>query len=113
MFRRILAIAGIFVCSFLAWMVLGTSIFLRTESAGSALSGRVASTWGEAQEQHPPSVLYWRQEPRTVEVQEDGKKVKKTEMVNVTKNVPLDSSKIVADFHIDYRQKGLLWFSTY
>jgi hypothetical protein len=27
--------------------------------------------------------------------------------------VPLDSSRIVADFHIDYRQKGLLWFSTY
>jgi hypothetical protein len=27
--------------------------------------------------------------------------------------VPLDSSQIVADLHIDYRQKGLLWFSTY
>src|SRR5215467_13681825 len=113
MFRRILAIAGIFVCSFLAWMVLGTSIFLRTENAGSVLSGRVASSWGEAQEQHPPTVTYSVSEPKTVEVEESGKKVKKTEMVKVAKGVGLDSSKIAADFHIDYRQKGLLWFSTY
>jgi hypothetical protein len=27
--------------------------------------------------------------------------------------VPLDSSRIKAEFHIEYRQKGLLWFSTY
>ncbi len=31
----------------------------------------------------------------------------------MTNAVPLDSSQIVADLHIDYRQKGLLWFSTY
>ncbi len=113
MVKRILAIVGIFVCSCVAWMILGTSIYLRTESAGSALSGRVASTWGEAQEQHPPAVSYLVPETKTVEVEENGKKVKKTEMVKVAKNVPLDSSKMAADFHIDYRQKGLLWFSTY
>lgn len=113
MVKKILAIIAIFVCSCVAWMILGTSLYLRTESAGSALSGRVASTWGEAQEQHPPAVSYLVPETRIVEVEEDGKKVKKTQVVNVAKNVALDSSKISADFHIDYRQKGLLWFSTY
>jgi len=113
MFKRIAAIAGIFVCSCVAWMILGTSIFLRSESAGSVLSGRVASTWGSAQEQHPPVVSYWVQETKTTEVEEKGQKVKKTELVNVPRPVALDSSKVGADFHIDYRQKGLLWFSTY
>ena len=94
-------------------MILGTSIYLRTENAGSVLGGRVASTWGQTQEQRPPAVSYGVQEARVVQVEENGQKIKKTEMVNVAKNVPLDSSTIVADFHIDYRQKGLLWFSTY
>lgn len=113
MLKRILAIAGIFACSCVAWMILGTSIYLRTENAGSALSGRVASTWGEAQEQRPPEVSYLTPETKTIEVTENGQKIKKTETVNVARTVPLDSSRIAADFHIDYRQKGLLWFSTY
>jgi inner membrane protein involved in colicin E2 resistance len=113
MMKRIAAIIAIFACTCVAWMILGTSIFLRTESTGSQLSGRVASTWGTAQEQHPPSVSYVTQEMKTVEVEENGKKIKKTEPRNVTTGVQLDSSRIVADFQIDYRQKGLLWFSTY
>lgn len=113
MVKRILAIIAIFVCTCVAWMILGTSIFLRTDSAGTLLSGRVASAWGSAQEQHPPTVSYLRPQQKIVEVEEDGKKVKKNETVQVTTHVPLDASQIRADFHIDYRQKGLLWFSAY
>ena len=113
MVKRILAIIAIFMCASAAWMVLGTSIFLRTESAGSQLSGRVASTWGAAQEQHPPSVGYYIMETRVVEVEENGKKVQKSVTRDVFNPVLLDSSRVAADFHIDYRQKGLLWFGTY
>src|SRR5262245_56614670 len=113
MVKRIMAIIAIFVCTCVAWMILGTSIFLRTQSAGNLLSRRVASAWGSAQEQHPPMVSYLRPEHRLVEVEEDGKKVKKDTTVQVTMNVPLDASQIRADFQIDYRQKGLLWFSAY
>jgi inner membrane protein involved in colicin E2 resistance len=113
MLKRILAIIAIFVCTCVAWMILGTSIYLRTESAGSELSSRVASTWGTAQEQHPPVASYATKVTKTVETEENGKKIKKTETHDVINAVPLDSSQIVADLHIDYRQKGLLWFSTY
>ena len=113
MVKRILAIIAIFVCTCVAWMILGTSLFLRTDSAGTLLSGRVASAWGSAQEQRPPTVSYVRPEQKLVEMEEDGKKVKKNETVQVTIPVALDGSRIRADFHIDYRQKGLLWFSAY
>jgi len=113
MLKRILAIIAIFACTCVAWMILGTSIYLRTENAGSELSSRVASTWGTAQEQHPPVASYLTKATKTVETEENGKKIKKTETHDVSNVVPLDSSQIVADLHIDYRQKGLLWFSTY
>jgi inner membrane protein involved in colicin E2 resistance len=113
MLKRILAIIAIFACTCVAWMILGTSIYLRTENAGSELSSRVASTWGTAQEQHPPVASYVTKVTKTVETEENGKKIKKTETHDVTNVVPLNSSQIVADLHIDYRQKGLLWFSTY
>jgi inner membrane protein involved in colicin E2 resistance len=113
MIKRIAAIGFIFVCTSVAWMILGTSIFLRTNQAGSALSGRVASTWGASQEQKPPAVNYFCHVVKTMEVEENGKKVNKTETKDIAVYVPLDSSKVTADFHVDYRQKGLLWFSTY
>jgi inner membrane protein involved in colicin E2 resistance len=113
MVKRILAIIAIFACTCVAWMILGTSIFLRTENAGSELSGRVASTWGTGQEQHPPVASCVSKVTKTVETEENGKKIEKTETRDVTNAVPLNSSQIVVDLHIDYRQKGLLWFSTY
>jgi inner membrane protein involved in colicin E2 resistance len=113
MLKRILAVIAIFACTCVAWIILGTSIYLRTESAGSELSSRVASNWGTAQEQHPPVASYVTKVTKTVETQENGKKIKKTETHDVTNAVPLDSAQIMADLHVDYRQKGLLWFSTY
>ena len=113
MFKRIAAIGFIFVCTGIAWMILGSSIFFRTGNAGSQLSGKVASTWGAEQEQRPPSITYYVTQNKTVEAEENGKRMQKTETVSVPIYVPMDSSKIAANFHIDYRQKGLLWFSTY
>lgn len=113
MLKRILAVIAIFACTCVAWMILGTSIYLRTENAGSELSSRVASTWGTAQEQHPPVPSYVTKITKTVETEENGKKIEKTETRDVSNVVPLESSQILADLHIDYRQKGLLWFSTY
>ena len=113
MLRRILAIAAIFFGASLAWAILGSTIFLRTDSAGGSLSGRVASTWGAAQQQAPPEVQYVWTESQTVTAEENGKKITREEKKERGQAVPLDSSRIEAQIHVDYRQKGLLWFSTY
>ena len=113
MLKRIVAIIAIFVCTAIAWAILGSTIFYRTYNAESGLSGRVASTWGAAQGQAPPSIAREWREQKTVEVEEKGKKTTRTESYLRSEPVKIDASRIVATLHIDYRQKGLLWFSTY
>jgi inner membrane protein involved in colicin E2 resistance len=113
MFKRIAAIMGIFACACVAWAILGSTIFYRTENSDSALSGRVTSAWGAPQEQRPPVIRYTWQENKSVTVEENGKKVAQTEQVERSVPATIDASRIVADLHLDYRQKGLLWFSTY
>ncbi len=113
MFKRIAAITGIFICSCIAWVVLGSTIFYRTDHSDSALSGRVTSTWGAPQEQNPPSISYHWQENKTLTAEENGKLVTRVEPVQMSAPAAIESSRILADLHLDYRQKGLLWFSTY
>jgi len=113
MFKRIAAIAFIFGCTAVAWAVLGSTIFYRTYNAESGLSGRVASTWGAPQAQAPPAIAREWQEEKTVEVEEKGKKTTRTEKQTHLEAVRIDASRVAANLHIDYRQKGLLWFSTY
>ena len=113
MVRQIAAIVVILICTSVAWVILGTTIFARTYDVGSNLSSRVESTWGAPEDQAPPVVGYQRQESKTVETEENGKKMRRAEVQLTRVPVALDGSRINADFHIDYRQKGLLWFSTY
>ena len=113
MLKRIAAIIVIFGCTAVAWAILGSTIFYRTYNAESGLSGRVASTWGAPQAQAPPAIAREWQEEKTVEVEEKGKKTTRTEKQTHSEAVKIDASRIAATLHIDYRQKGLLWFSTY
>src|SRR4051794_12540438 len=103
MLKRILAIFAIFVCTAIAWLILGSTIFYRTYNAQSGLSGRVASTWGEQQSQAPPSISREWHEERNVQVEEAGKKITRKESVLRSEPILLDASRIAATFHIDYR----------
>jgi len=113
MVKRIAAIVVIFGCSSVAWVILGSTIFYRTYNAGTSLTERVASSWGAPEQQLPPTIGYEWQRTEQVEVQEHGNTVLRPKVTTATKFVTVDGSQITADFHIDYRQKGLLWFSTY
>src|SRR5260370_11235165 len=113
MIKRIAAIIAIFVCTAVAWAILGSTIFYRTYSAESGLSGRVASPWGATQGQAPPAITREWQEEKIVEVEAKAKKTTRTEKQTRSEPVKIDGSRVAANLRVDYRQKGLLWFSTY
>jgi len=104
MSRNVLAIIAIFLCTSAAWMILGSSIVVRTESADSDLGPRVASTWGAPQQQTAPVMFTSRvvQKQNTNTVQQ-----------TITTALPLERSRIDVALNLEQRQKGLLWFPTY
>jgi len=111
--RQILALAFIFVCTTIAWIILGATISSRTYGANEQLQGHVASTWGTPQLQSPPTAHYAVQESKNSTTLEGGKLVVHEEKVE--RNIPLaiESTRIHVNINLDPRQKGLLWYSTY
>jgi len=113
MAKRIAALIFIFACTSAAWMILGATIFARTDSSDSALRGRVASTWGAPQEQSPPTASWTQTHMRKVETEEDNKKITRTVEETTAVYLPLESSRVEVSLGLEHRQKGLLWYSTY
>ena len=113
MLRQILALAFIFVCTTIAWMILGSTISSRTYGANEQLQGHVSSTWGTSQEQSPPTAHYIVTEPTSSTTVENGKIVVHNDKVERRIPLALESSRIRVKIDLDPRQKGLLWYSTY
>jgi inner membrane protein involved in colicin E2 resistance len=113
MTRKIIAIIFIFLCTSVAWAILGATIFARTYDSSSISTGQVESTWGAPQNQGPPTASFIMQVPKEGETVDNGRIIKKTWNENVAVDLPLESSKINVYLDLDHRQKGLLWYSTY
>jgi len=113
MTKRISAIAFIFLCTSVAWAILGATIFSRTYDSGAVSSNQVASLWGTAQNQAPPTASYKTTTTRQQPGFENGVTVVRTISEDHITPLPLESSKIDVDLDLQHRQKGLLWYSTY
>ena len=113
MTKRIIAIAFIFVCTSVAWAILGGTIFSRTYDSGSMSQNRVASTWGAEQNQSPPTASFKSQVTKQQETIENGQKIVKTVQEEFVTDLPLESSRVDVGLDLQHRQKGLLWYSTY
>ena len=111
--RRIAAIIFIFACSAVAWVILGSTLLVRTYAASDTLNGQVQSIWGAPQVQSPPTATYTVASQKTVESAENGISIKRVEEAHTAVTLPMDASVINVELGIDYRQKGLLWYSTY
>jgi len=111
--KQTLALAFIFICTTIAWVILGSTIFSRTYGSNQQLQGHVASTWGTAQEQSPPTASYTVTDTTSSTTVENGKLVVHNEKVERQIPLALEASRIRVNFHLDPRQKGLLWYTTY
>src|ERR1043166_5661631 len=113
MIKRVAAITFIFLCTAVAWAILGATIFERTYDSGSSSDTRVESTWGAPQSQSPPHAWFDEQIAKKETKTENGKTIETTTQETVTTQLPLESSHIDVDLNLEHRQKGLLWYSTY
>ena len=93
MLKHIIAIAFVFACAALAWVVLGATVRFRTHGQDAKLRQNVHQLWGAPQAQEAPT-LYWSA----------GEK---------RHTLPLHSSRIAVELALDHRRKGLLWYATY
>ena len=136
MIKRLFAIAFIFVCCSVAWMILGGTVVHRTETSGASTRSDVGELWGGPQTQHAPTIARLGERARTVtrqtaptptagpapvaaevaaEVAADHVVGTVTETVTETTRtpVPLAGTDVEADLRLAHRKKGLMWYPTY
>jgi len=89
MVKRLVAIGFIFACTSAAWIILGSTVYFRTNSSDDHLRGRVQSVWGTPQVQLAPRAEFGGQVASPA------------------------ASDINVDLQLEHRRKGLLWYSTY
>lgn len=90
---RMIAVAFIFAISAMAWVILGGSTWTRTEMANSELAGEFAGLFGAPQTQMAPRFS----------IVEGARPAP----------LPISGSDVTADFRLDQRQRGLMWYSGY
>jgi hypothetical protein len=98
---RLIGIIFIFVCTTIAWGILGASIMVRTDSGYAQLNRQVEGLWGSEHYQKAPTITL-----KTI--QKDGDKEKE-----VITPIELESSNVHVDLQLQHRRKGLLWYPTY
>jgi inner membrane protein involved in colicin E2 resistance len=113
MVKRIIAITLIFLCTSVAWVILGGTIFSRTYDSGAVSARQVASLWGTPQKQAPPTASYKTSTTRQQAGFENGVQVIRAITEDQITELPLESSNLDVDLDLQHRQKGLLWYSTY
>ncbi len=113
MWKRILAVAFIFICTSIAWAILGGTILSRSNGSSNILRGRVTSIWGMPQDAVAPYATYNEPVEKKVTNTTNGKVTDSVEWDFKAMPLPLDYSKIDVAVDLQHRQKGLIWYSTY
>jgi hypothetical protein len=113
MIQRLLALGFIFLCTTIAWFILGAATLSRTHSSSASLRGKVASTWGGPHNQRTPEASWKDWETRRETTTENGKTITREKEVAVRRPIPLEATRASVGLRLEHRQKGLLWYSTY
>jgi len=113
MISRLGAILFIFICTSVAWIILGGTVSMRSATQDHKLRGAVGQLWGTMQQQPAPLAFYETKRKVRTPVQLEKAVVYEDREVTDTHPLPLEASTIDVDLKLDYRRKGLLWYSTY
>jgi inner membrane protein involved in colicin E2 resistance len=107
------AIIFIFLCIAGAWGILAVTVMHRTETQDTILKTAVGQLWGTRQRQMAPQIYYQTIKQTKVETTKGAETVTETRDETVNHPLLLDGSDVKVMLGLDYRQKGLLWYSTY
>ena len=111
--KNIGALIFIFICTSIAWMILGGATTARTHSQDNKLKSAVGQLWGTYQYQNAPYVYYLTKGERKYSTIRGSETVIETRVDTVYHSINLDASNVKVDFDLAHRKKGLLWYSTY
>lgn len=93
--RRIIAVIFIFIAAAIGWMVLGMTVFVRSDMVDTRLGSRVADLCGSVLVQRTPEFSI---------------KIPGSDFVR--KILP-DSNNIKVNLKLEQRRKGLIWYPVY
>jgi inner membrane protein involved in colicin E2 resistance len=115
MFKNIAAVIVIYIFTCVLWAVLGSSIFIRSEGSHSSLKTSVESLWGTSQTQQAPLISFDKWGKQTTQKWNEKTQAYDNivEPVIVPEYLSLESSDVKVNLNMDYRKKGLNWYSTY
>lgn len=111
--RNIAALIFIFICTSVAWMILGGITTARTHEQDNKLKAAVGQLWGTVQMQYAPYVYYQTQKETKVKTVRGSETIEETKVETFDHPVTLEGSDIAVDFKLEHRKKGLLWYSVY
>lgn len=111
MFKNIIAIGFVYVIAVVGWMVLGTTIDLRTGSQDDRLKQSVGELWGTPLEQRAPKASLELERTPALATTNAAVNARAPEAEPI--NVPLVRSNINVGLDLEQRQKGLLWYSLF
>src|SRR6185436_10958574 len=112
--KTVASIGFVYVIATLGWFLLRTTIVSRTEDQQSTLKKEVGQLWGDPLTQPAPSSFLQVERIVQTEVYDQARQKKHMEKNTVIDRfgIPITKTDIRVDFHLDQRQKGLLWYST-
>lgn len=116
--KRLFGIAAVWLGCTFAWVVLGSTLLVRSDDSGMTGNGDVHQLWGAPAEQGQPRATY--EDVRLVDEQRtvtnpDGTTQQIQSQRPETTHVPLElvGTDIDVDLSLEHRRRGLSWYPTY
>ncbi len=113
MFKKIAAIVFIYICTVIAWVILGGAMHVRSNEQDTKLKYAVADLWGNFQKQKAPTFYFYNIELKKIKKVQNKQTIYETKEIKIRNNLTIEASDINVKINLKHRKKGLLWYSTY